>query len=367
MRVGALLLALCCTAAAQTQIARLRAKIAESITRQSECTCTQTVERVYDTGRGCDAKSFTGPKKSWDRLRLDVALRDRIEVYSFPGESEFDAGRLIELSAENTGGNFGRLLVEIFEKHEPEIVGLGETQEDGRRLAQFSFTLPKSSEKRAPTPYSGTVLVDAETFDLVRVVMNAPRDPGSECGGTTTIDYADQLPTRAKRRIQSPRAPRIEIDTGFSACRKLLALPSKTDQQQLPIGSAPPGAIPLTIPRRIPFTVEFEQDIDSATAVAGEAIRGHTITPIVDEERRMLVLEDAAVVARIMRIRHLKSDRLELVVRLESIEIGGKVQPLFARPRGASERGAALIHLPSRHGTFVVEKGSLSEWRTEDQ
>jgi hypothetical protein len=87
--------------------------------------------------------------------------------------------------------------------------------ENGRRRLQFSFTLPQASVKRAPTPYSGTLLFDAESFDLVRVVMNAPRDPGSACGDVTTIEYSGNLPTRAQRRGQGPRVPRIEIDTVF--------------------------------------------------------------------------------------------------------------------------------------------------------
>jgi hypothetical protein len=67
-----------------------------------------------------------------------------------------------------------------------------------------------------------------------------------------------------------------------------------------------------------------------------------------------------------MRIRHLKSGGLVLVVRLETIKVGGNMQPLFARPYGKSERGAAFIQLPSQKGPHVIEKGSLSEWLTDD-
>jgi hypothetical protein len=366
MRVGALMLALCCTAAAQTQIARVRAKIAETIARQSECICTQTIERVYDLGRGCDAKPSSGEKKSWDRLRLDVALRDGVEVYSFPGENEFDPGRLAEVSAENSRGTFGRLLVEIFEQQQPEIVGAGEMLENGRRRLQFSFTLPQASVKRASTPYAGTLLFDAETFDLVRVVIQAPRAPDSACGDITTIDYGGQLPTRAQRRVQGPRVPMIEIDTVFSACRKLPVVTSKTDEQQLPIGGVQRGVVPLAIPPRLRFMVEFDEDIDAAAAAAGEVIRGQTIRPIIDQDGKQWVPASAAVVARIMRIRHLKSGALVLVVRLETIKVGGNVQPLFARPYGKAERGAAFIQLPSQKGPHLIEKGSLSEWLTDD-
>ncbi|HEV8146000.1 MAG TPA: hypothetical protein VGP79_06450 [Bryobacteraceae bacterium] len=363
MRGGALMLALCCTAAAQTQIERVKAKIAEAIARQSECICTQTIERVYDLSRGCDAK--LSAKDSWDRLQLDVALRDGVEVYSFPGENEFDPGRLAEVSAENSAGTFGRLLVEIFQMQQPEIVRLGETLESGRRRLQFSFTLPQASVKRASTPYAGTVLVDAESFDLVRVVMRAPRSPGSACGDITTIDYAGNLPMRAQRRVQGPGVPRIDIDTVFSECRKLPALTSKTDEQQLPIGGVQRGVVPLTIPPRLRFMVEFDEDIDTRSAAAGQAIRGQA-WPIIDKDGKQLVPAGAAVVARIMRIRHLNSDAVVLVVRLETIEVGGNVQPLFARPYGRSELGAALIRLPSQKGPHLIEKGSLSEWLTDD-
>ncbi len=113
--------------------------------------------------------------------------------------------------------------------------------------------------------------------------------------------------------------------------------------------------------------VAFEQDIDSSTAAAGDAIRARTVTAMLDKSAGALVPVGAPVTARILRIQQRdESESLELVVRLDAIEVAGVSQPLFARALGKTERGAVLLHFYNLGGNYVVKKGTESRWVTTD-
>src|SRR5258708_874262 len=204
----ALILALAAAGAVRAQtapddlMARVRAKLTETIARQESYSCTQTVERVlYESGRGqalstpfdaalagggrpglsaggvysvppgrdCDAfekklldRSSSSQRLSNGRLRLDVAISGGEEIYSFPGDNQFEPQRLAEVTNRDlsSNGNFGGYLARIFGAHAAELTSRGEVTENGRRLLQFGFGL----ERDEAIAYSGALLGDPQSL-----------------------------------------------------------------------------------------------------------------------------------------------------------------------------------------------------------
>lgn len=417
----ALILALAAAAAVRAQgapddlIARVRAKLIETIARQESYSCTQTVERVlYESVRGralstsfdaavagggrpgssagaysvpaerdCDAfekklldRSSSSQRLSTDRLRIDVAISGGEEIYSFPGENQFEPQRLAEIANRDLSsrGSFGGYLARIFGAHAAGLTSRGEVTENGRRLLQFGFGL----ERDEASAYSGTLLIDPQSLDLVRVMVRVPSFPDIHaCAATASIDWTRQdvagssalLPARALLRIPSRNGGGRESRIEYSACRMFSPGSVHANaEQQLPLfGATHTSAGSVSLPRDLPFRVVTEEDVDSSTAAAGDAIRARTITPIHEKSGAVLVPEGAAVTARILQIQYLaRTKTVDLVMRLDAIEINGKSQPLFAHAVEKPFRGGVFLHFPGKNASYVVKKGVKTSWVTDN-
>src|SRR5271165_786011 len=168
---------------------RTRERVIEQIDRLPRYTCVQTITR--HTYRNPAAKKSMGCENVlrnqqsqrlalvlWDRLRIDVAIADRQEVYSWVGAAQFEETDLSKLvgGGQTTMGDFGSLVLSIFRDH-PTMRFEGERKINGRRLLQFSFQTPEKESHyevrisflKFIAAYSGSVFLDAETGDLVRI------------------------------------------------------------------------------------------------------------------------------------------------------------------------------------------------------
>ncbi len=139
----------------------------------------------------------------------------------------------------------------------------------------------------------------------------------------------------------------------------------------------------------MPVTIELTTAIRGGEAAAGDRIEGRLAKPILDDKKRILVPEGAALKGRLMRVERRYTPRPELSVTLrwENIRITGSAAVPFAvlpsrqlspqRPgagAGLQRRGAQIeIQFPtdSEYGVFHVfgesdalESGFRSEWVT---
>jgi hypothetical protein len=92
-----------------------------------------------------------------------------------------------------------------------------------------------------------------------------------------------------------------------------------------------PASHVLTIPAGLPFLVALTQEINTATAAAGDPIQAKLITPIKDGSKT-LVPRGAAIAARIVRIRQLYGSSVFLDVKLEIVDVKGVSIRLTAAP-----------------------------------
>ena len=339
---------------AQDLLLHARANVLDTIARLPKYLCTQSVDRTRyqprDTeqaaatlhSRTCDdtigeARRTTRAQRllSSDRLRFDVAVSASVpgqvnEMYSWAGEDSFGDRDLFEFVHDGSisTGSFSSMLATIFGSNVATFSYNGDTVVNGRLLSEFGFRIAQESSRyiyvfgngpnqRTTMAYDGTIFVNPETAELVRLVIRTdqlPTETGA-CELIQTLDYgrvrlhdADfLLPMEARVSVIHTDGSEAENRIQYSSCREfrsksVIRFPvSEQAEAQLSNGSSP--APSLSLPPGLPFKVVFTDPINTATAAAGDPIRGRLETAIRDGSSNILVPQGTAVTGRIMSIR----------------------------------------------------------------
>ncbi len=403
---------------------RLRDQVVEHGERIPNHTCVESIQRDrFEPADGRAAKScdallarrkqgdFQARLKldSIDWLRLDVAYASGNEIYSWAGASKFEEGDLDELVPEGATGTgpFATMLLGIFEPRSPRYIFEGETTVDGRRLFEYSFAVPqgeshyrvKAHKEWIITGYTGTLLLDPRTAELVRLVVRTEELPPATgtCEADTSLEYGIVqlgggdylLPKVARQRFIGREGAEAENTMSFSACREYQAESNVAFGEGAHIGGGQPGipAAPLGLPAGLAVSVELITPVRFGQAAAGDVIEGRLAKPIRDERLKTLLAEGAVVQGRLMRVEiaHARDMEHTVALRWEAVQTGGVMVPLSLlpnrRPVDLRTRGNVLrtrgmeIELPlpseSRYGVFhlpggrdVLESGFRTEWST---
>jgi hypothetical protein len=345
---------------------KVRAKVDETLDRVSKYMCTQTIDRMQfepdlNVGKDvCDRGPAIPPMHliTSDRLRLDVAMTSTVEMYSWVGESRFDDRDLIDMVHEGavSTGVFAGFLKTIFRTDDARFSYDGDLTENGRELSEFGYqvTFEKSHyrfggrEHGAQTAYDGTILVDANTGDLVRLTVRTTRLPAETgaCYAHTTLNYSRMhlngadimLPTDSRLRITDIDGHESENHTVSSACHAFLGESTISfDVPREDAGAAQPKSASVALPPGIPFRVKLTPGINSGTAAVGDPINARLITPI-QTDSKLLVPAGAPVIARIIRLRefHGKNATVALDITLDTVQVDGKAISLHAVPEASN-------------------------------
>jgi uncharacterized protein (TIGR03435 family) len=379
-------------------LARVRARVAETLGGLSRFMCTQTVDRAeYRVDPGDDATPCGAPGAAdadaahlvtTDRLRLDVGIGTNREMYSWVGENHFHDRNLTQLvkAGAISNGSFASFLTAIFQSDRAEFTSHGETVGEGRRLAAFAYeVLPADSHYvfmgriRVTTGYEGSFLVDPATADLVQLVVRTkdlPRETGS-CQATTTLEYHRVhwndaeflLPASTWLQILDINGDKKDNRTVFSDCHEFLGestVTFGTAADTTPARAAATEAAPLGLPDGLQFAVALTQNIDTATAAGGDPIRAKLTTAIRDRSSKILVPANTPVTARIVEIRRFyqRMPAVSLHLRLESVTLGGQARPFGVRLFPLVERAQPIpqggrLMMPVSNGESPLDLAAL--------
>ena len=403
---------------------RLRDQVIEHAARIPNHTCVETIQRDrYEptTGRAnqsCDTllarrKQFNYPLRlrldTTDRLRLDVAMSSDREIYSWAGASKFDEGDIDELVPTGAMGTgpFAAHLLSVFEKNNPKFVYEGDVKLAARSLMEYSYRVPfeeshyrvKIHKDWVVTGYTGTLLVDPKTSELVRLTVRTDELPpaSGDCETDTALEYGTvqlggddyMLPKVARQKFIGRDGSESENTITFSGCREYQAESSVTFGGGPGSVRAAPGSTPaafLDLPPGLPVTVELAATIHGDRAAAGDRIRGRLAKPLRDARQKVLAPEGTMVHGRLMRVetRHSSPPEFTVALRWESLEIDGVKLPFSLLPDrrpgnarlaplgGLRQRGMTIeLPLPGEGGYGVyhfrvegVENGFRTEWLT---
>ncbi len=402
---------------------RVIAKVLEAGRRMPNYTCVETVTRVFyrptaeTFARACSAimqqrqhptLNMVLHPYSMDRLRLDVTMAERGEIFSWAGASKFDDAGIDHLVGEGPIGTgaFGAFLMVVFREDQNRFSFVRDISSNGRKLMEYSYHVPlsgshykiKAGDQWVFTAFRGIFQVDPETDDVVQLVVETEELPlaTGSCMSISTMDYAPVqigqsqflLPTQMKQRWVDPTGNEVENTTTFQTCREYKGESTLTF---LPEGDAVPAADQKTvaatttpIPAGLRFSMVLSPPIDTNTAAAGDLFTGTLAEPLKGAKSKVLAAKGSLVEGRIVRLETLqRPPQVFLVLRPRSVEIKGVKTPLAAALDWQSAvlanrdalRKRVQFYLPKqgeeRTGLFrflgdhvVTPKGFRTEWRT---
>ncbi len=377
---------------------RLRDKVMAHAERIPNHTCVEAVTRDrYDYAadpapKSCDALLARRAKAgvgtlvklaATDRLRLDVALSDTQEMYSWAGASKFeeiDVWNWIPAGAIGTGA-FAATLLGIFQASDPGFAFEGEKTVSGRHVLEYSFNVPeeqshykvKSGKEWIVTGYTGTMTLDAATAELVQLNVRTEQLPAAThlCEVDSSLEYGTVnlageqylLPKLTRERFIEPGGAEAENTITFSACRDFRgesALHFGANEGDL---AGRPAAIasPVALPDGLPVVVELTSAIQADKASAGDQIKGRLAAPIRDlKQQTILVPQGAPVEGRVMRAetRYGQPNEVTIALRWDTVERNGVKEPLSLTPNrfAASPKTTTPGNLRSRPMAFELPR-----------
>jgi len=143
-------------------------------------TCHETINRILRA---------SGNFRHLDTVELEVAFVGREELFSRAGENRFGEQPIERLVSGGTIGNnaLGSHIDVVFSQDVAEFNYKGECKKDGRKTLRFDLRVPiersgfriRRNGRSGVAGYEGSLWVDAETLDPVRVDLKINRIPSA--------------------------------------------------------------------------------------------------------------------------------------------------------------------------------------------
>jgi hypothetical protein len=156
---------------------QIRSRTAEHLSQLPNYTCHQVVDRTLR--RGSIVNHI-------DTVEFEVALVDHRELFARPGEGRFGQQTLGEMAPGTiSDGVLGSQVDMLFASPNTEFRFAGTAKKDGHKTYRYDLSVPQESSglrvkhdtAQAIVPFEGSVWVDVETLDLVRVDIKVHHIP----------------------------------------------------------------------------------------------------------------------------------------------------------------------------------------------
>lgn len=374
---------------------KARAKVLDSAHRLPRYTCVETVSRAqYQPPPGrppsCTAMitrrhlgNVQGVLSVHDRLRLDVAVVDGGEMFSWAGARQFETRNVDKLvgGGASGSGDFGSFVQSVFGSA-PESIRYQGLRDN---FALFEYVVPlersnytyRSDAGGMPkkTAYRGSFSVDPSDGDLQQLVVETDEfEAGDQaCSVAHVMDYQRVkigsgdflLPEVSTMKALYRNGAESVNETHYSDCREYVGESTirfdDADPVAAPAATSKAGPRPLAPRTRL--QIALTKPIDTDVAAAGDEVNGVAT----------FGRETGRVHGRILRLAQfmLPLPRWIMAIRFDSIERGGVSQPLSLNPIDGN-RTSPYRELPPDAGIFnfdafgkvVLDQNFRSLWET---
>jgi hypothetical protein len=385
---------------------QVRAKMLANLSRLPNYTCLQTIERKV---RHAPSRRY----EPVDTVRLEVALVNGKELFSWPGAGNFEDKAISDIVSGGAIGNgtFALHAKSIFQSRSARITYVGEVTKNNRRLLQWDYDVPqllsgyqlRVGSREAIVGYHGSFWADPKSMDLLRLEVEADEIPPqlhmARAGDSVDYMRADiggqsfLLPQSAELKMVDDRNSESINQTRFSGCRQYTGESVLVFSDPAPNTPAP---VPVTTVLELPAGLSLQLMLDTPIASDSSAV-GDPVTAIlqkpVKKNGTVFAPKGALVHGRITTLRRENLDRAYHVVGLEffEMEFPGTKGPLRAEleqvisaggiisfpgpPRFGSVRmnpaaAVARLNLPGsvffvRGDNFKLARGLHMFWRTQ--
>jgi hypothetical protein len=161
-----------------TLLQRIQNRTAEYLAQLPHYTCHEVISRLVRRG------------STWirrDTVEIEVAFIGHEEFFARSGDDHFDEKIIDRVVPNGTIGNgvFGSVVQIVFSPNVADFQYAGTGKKEGHQTVRFNFRVPldksqflvKHGGAESLAPYEGSVWVDAETLDLVRVDLQVKQIP----------------------------------------------------------------------------------------------------------------------------------------------------------------------------------------------
>jgi len=346
-------------------LAKIRAAVAENLSRLPNYTCSETIQRS-STPRNILKSSML------ETVHLQVAYVEGKEFFGWPG-GNIDQPEITKLIGGSAGnGYFGLFSKAIFSTREARIEYFGPEQMSGKQTIRFDYRIEKrSATYRLSTPlgqvvtgYHGSFWADPATFELRRLTVEAD-DPPKAIGiaaTSSTMEFEPKaignstfdLPRSAELLVVDLEGNAEHSRLTFSGCHQFVGESViRFDDAE---AQAPPAAAPVSVALTLPedFTTDFTLDtpIDWETNGTGDAVRG-VLRDGVRDQGRTIVPKGAKLTGRIVHLA-LRDGLYYVEIAFTSLDFPGSHADLDGRRNGVSVNNMPLIYPTTR---FKLTRG----------
>lgn len=306
-------------------LARIRQQMAGNLAGLPNYTCLETIDRTVRTRAG--EPLFA------DRLKAEVALIGRKEMFAWPGSSRFEYSSLDEMvtgGASGFGGFAGWTLA-VFQSGQPTFSLAGEEARNGRRTLRLDFRVPllgsgyrlRVAGREATAPYSGSAWIDAESMQVARIQVRAGETglPLQSAGQAT--DYARTrigeseflLPAVSELVIVDLEGNEHRNSIRFSGCRQYGAESSISFDAPASATAAPAaGERELRLPAGVELDLRLETPIVFGTSAVGDPVTARLDRTV--KAGGIVMQKGAAVGGRIVRLEQVHRPDKHVVIGL---------------------------------------------------
>lgn len=374
--------------------ARARAKMNEHLKSAPNYVCLETIDRAVRSNGG----KRTTPL---DLLRFDVAFIGNKELYSWPGQQQFEERDLADL-APGGGvigtGAFAVHAYNLFRTSAPRLVGWEWAEWQGSKQARFRYDvsdlvsgyLVRSSGGRAVVGYFGSIWIDpvseqVSAFEVVanviplavgiREIHNLVAFGDLSIGGKTY-----RLPARATTTSAAWNGTEYDNETWFSDCRQFVGESKLTfdDPSETAASTGGAAAEEVTLPEGIVFQVQLLTPIDAREAHTGDPVEG-ALTSDIRHDNALLFAKGSPVEGRLIRLQRVNgesqaevqfssiraTDRRTRFTAVPKLETARNTEQARMRDRiEVSGSGQGAVRLTTHGNNAVVPRGFKIRWVT---
>jgi hypothetical protein len=300
---------------------RVRAHMLETLARQPNYTCLETVERSNRAGK---EKQF----RLVDTVRLEVALVDRREMFAWPGSKQFEDTdmRTFVPTGMFGSGDFGLYANAVFGGRSTEFEYQGEAKLGERIATRFDFRVPAASGMRIRQPelavtvsYHGSFYAETGTLDVLRMEVEADALPQKLDlrQVSDTMEYKRMrigsrdflLPSVSEVVMVDLRGDASRNLVRFSECHEFAGESTLKFGDDDGAAAAASTAVTvaakqeLRLPKNAEIALRLMGEIDTYTAAVGDPVKA-ALASDVKEKGKVILQKGVEVSGRIVRLEH---------------------------------------------------------------
>ena len=293
---------------------QVRLKVAEQVKRSGNYTCVQTIDRGYfqdqqsfrekREAEGCELSDQGHRRKEVmdDHLRLDIAVSNGREIYSWHGSSSFSSAGILEIihSGPVSSGSFIGYLDNIFLNAGILFEFQGRVNRNGMEVFAFNYSVPLAVSRHrvqgagaaAIEPFHGQFFVSPSNFELVNlgIIIDVVPPDSNICRANIDMSYG--LANISGRSSLIPREFVLKIDdiyhshtvsrSDYTNCREFrdestLHFTYDDAPAQGPIKPSPSDE---RLPAGMILRVRLNTDLSYDSAFTGDPVEGTLLDPI---------------------------------------------------------------------------------------